>query len=345
MRILIPVIRLSWHGGVRILIDVANRLAASGNDVTFLVSRGRVTTPFRISPGVRVRHIGIHTPWKSLDYFVFLAALPFFLSSRAFVIANFFVTYFPVRLASIVRRTRYLYFVQDIESKYAGAAGALLNRLCDWTYRDQRIVAGNAHLQQRLQIEFGTTCRSIDIGPDDVFYGPRTVLAKEFDVVFFLRKEPWKGLERFERFLATANGLFSCLCVSQDDQLVRSFSHPAVTCRKPANDSELVACLDSARVLLFTSHHEGFALPPLEAMARGLPVVLYRCGGPDLYVADGRNAFYVENESDMCHAVTRLIGDPEIYRQMSAQASMTAARFRMQTAASALLGYAQALSD
>jgi glycosyltransferase involved in cell wall biosynthesis len=38
-------------------------------------------------------------------------------------------------------------------------------------------------------------------------------------------------------------------------------------------DEDLPALYAAARVLIYPSHHEGFGLPPLEAMACGTPVI------------------------------------------------------------------------
>jgi glycosyltransferase involved in cell wall biosynthesis len=281
LRVAIPLINLSWHGGVRVVVQLANFLADRGHDVSLVVSRNRVSSTFPVSSRVRLQHAGIHTRWKNLDYLVFLLVLPFVLPSRAILIANFFVTYYPVRLAAFLRRTRYFYFVQDIEAKYAGARGAILNFACRLTYADEHIIAANVYLKERLRNEYGRPCKHIAIGPGEAFYARPIARDKKYDLIYFLRGEPWKGLDRFTRILEALPETVTCLCVSQDERLLRPDSS-RVHYRKPAGDDELIDCIDAARLLLFTSYVEGFALPPLEAMARGVPPVLFRCGGPDL---------------------------------------------------------------
>jgi len=87
--------------------------------------------------------------------------------------------------------------------------------------------------------------------------------------------------------------------------------------------------MDSARILLLTSYREGFSLPPLEGMARGLPAVLFRCGGPDQYIIDGRNGIYVESEEKAAEAVEELVRDAKIYDLMHREALITADQYRM----------------
>ncbi len=344
MHVTIPIINLSWHGGTRVLVDIANHLAAGGHEVVIVVARQRASTPFALRREVRVRHIGIHTGLKYLDYLAFLMLLPFVVRRGSRLLATFFVTYYPVRLAASLRGMRYAYLVQDIEAKYRGAFSGVLNFVCRLTYRDPRIIAANTHLRERLLAEYGRSSVSIDIGPSEAFFTEPVREAKRYDVIYFLRRESWKGLDRFQRFIALAAGRLTCLCVSQDESLFELVERAGVTCRKPANDSELIRCIDSARVLFLTSYHEGFALPPLECMARGVPAVLYRCGGPDLYVVDGRNSFYVDSEQQALQTTERLIKDPELYARTSGEATSSARAHRMDVAMRELTEHLQRLS-
>src|SRR5690625_7346132 len=53
--------------------------------------------------------------------------------------------------------------------------------------------------------------------------------------------------------------------------------------------------MDRCRIFLLASEHEGFALPPLEAMARGLAVVTFPAGGPSVYVKKDVHAAVVSD--------------------------------------------------
>jgi len=335
----IPMLSARWHGGARVLLQTANYCVSHGCRVTILCPRGHFTSNYELDDRVAVRYIGIHTGWKLLDYVVFLFSVPFALPREATAVANFFVTYFPVRLAALLRRVKYIYFVQDIECKYEGIKGWLLNRTCRSTYADKHIIAANPHLGDRLAREFGRPCDSIQVGPAEIFYRRPVSGTKEYDVIYFLRRESWKGLDRFRKFMAICGSRASVLCVSQDEPLLADMRREGLVCRKPANDEELVDCIDSARVLLYTSYKEGFALPPLEAMARGVPTVMYRCGGPDVYVRDGVNSLYVRDETEAVDAVLRMIENRSLYESLSAEAVSTAAQYRMGAGLERLLAW------
>ena len=57
--------------------------------------------------------------------------------------------------------------------------------------------------------------------------------------------------------------------------------------------SELAAKYRAADVFALPSLQEGLCIAALEAMSCGLPVVSTRCGGPESYICDGQNGFFV----------------------------------------------------
>jgi glycosyltransferase involved in cell wall biosynthesis len=57
---------------------------------------------------------------------------------------------------------------------------------------------------------------------------------------------------------------------------------------------DVIPVYDAADVLLVTSNYESFGLTIVEAMARGVPVVATRCGGPEEIISDGETGFLVD---------------------------------------------------
>jgi alpha-1,3-rhamnosyl/mannosyltransferase len=68
---------------------------------------------------------------------------------------------------------------------------------------------------------------------------------------------------------------------------------------------DLAALYSAAECLVFTSAYEGFGLPPLEAMACGTPVVMFRnsslpeIAGPSVMVRDGDAAAMAAAASEL----------------------------------------------
>jgi len=72
------------------------------------------------------------------------------------------------------------------------------------------------------------------------------------------------------------------------------------------NDKFLASLYSSSDLFLFTSRVEGFGLPPLEAMACGVPVVTTDCKGNRDYAIDGHNCLMHE-PSDLNGLISSVI--------------------------------------
>ncbi|HBT9869694.1 TPA: hypothetical protein MCO02_005521, partial [Klebsiella pneumoniae] len=115
-KVYIPLINLSNHGGVRILIELANYLADNDCDVEIIVPNYDYQSVYKINnSNIKIKKIGPAIKNKKLRYLIFLIILPFKLKSNAFVIANFFPTYFPSIAWSFLKKGKVVYFIQDIE--------------------------------------------------------------------------------------------------------------------------------------------------------------------------------------------------------------------------------------
>lgn len=93
------------------------------------------------------------------------------------------------------------------------------------------------------------------------------------------------------------------------------------------SDSELIATLNKAALLLYTSRLEPFGFAPLEANACGLPVVGVAEGGIRETVQDGVNGFLVDREAEsIACAANRLLQNPALARQMGENAAVNVQR-------------------
>jgi glycosyltransferase involved in cell wall biosynthesis len=93
------------------------------------------------------------------------------------------------------------------------------------------------------------------------------------------------------------------------------------------SDAELVATLNKATLLLYTSRLEPFGFAPLEANACGLPVVGIAEGGIRETVQDGVNGFLADPEAGcIAHAASRLLQNPARARLMGERAAINVQR-------------------
>ncbi len=77
---------------------------------------------------------------------------------------------------------------------------------------------------------------------------------------------------------------------------------------------ELVDALSSARLAVFPSYAEAFAIAPLEAMSTGCPTVYSRRGSGTELIHDGENGLLVDPDdpTEIAEAITRLIKDDRL---------------------------------
>jgi glycosyltransferase involved in cell wall biosynthesis len=107
-------------------------------------------------------------------------------------------------------------------------------------------------------------------------------------------------------------------------------------------DAELVALLCGAVALLYPSLYEGFGLPPLEAMACGIPAVITRCAS--LAEVGGNAAFYVDSDDprQMGGVLSRLVRETALCEDYGQRGRERAAGFTWQRSAAAMDNLLQA---
>lgn len=109
--------------------------------------------------------------------------------------------------------------------------------------------------------------------------------------------------------------------------LLRRLAVPAsrVQVRPNVSDGEKLALLDGASLFVYPSLDEGFGLPPLEAMARGCPVVAASAGSLPEVCADAPVYVDPRDVSGIARALQGVLGDPE-RRQRLVQRGLAHAR-------------------
>jgi glycosyltransferase involved in cell wall biosynthesis len=90
---------------------------------------------------------------------------------------------------------------------------------------------------------------------------------------------------------------------------------------------------NGAEVFVFLSLYEGFGLPPLEAMASGIPVVVSNAGSLPEVVGDAALQVTPTDEEEIEETIHRVIADEELRKDMSARGLRQAARFSWPEAA------------
>lgn len=103
-------------------------------------------------------------------------------------------------------------------------------------------------------------------------------------------------------------------------QQLRDRMSPAVSERvsfvNRVSHEEALRFYENADILVYPSIFESFAIPPVEAMAAGLPVVASRTGGMQETIVDASTGLFVEREdpAGLAAALRRLIESPALRR-------------------------------
>jgi glycosyltransferase involved in cell wall biosynthesis len=105
-------------------------------------------------------------------------------------------------------------------------------------------------------------------------------------------------------------------------------SEPGMRHVESPSDAQVNELFNQATVFVQTSTHEGFSLPPLEAMATGCAVVCTDAHGNRDFCVDGENCLMVAPDRDsVCDALARVLSDPELRERLGRAGEETAQNY------------------
>lgn len=140
---------------------------------------------------------------------------------------------------------------------------------------------------------------------------------KGMDVALTTLQQVWNAGYRFQ-----------VTWISQVQPQVKGISFPINYVIDPSQ-KDLALYYRQADIHLFTSWYEGFGMPPLEAMASGVPVVATRCGGIQAYAQEGFNALLADpgDINLLTLSVIHLLENEKSRRILSINGRQTALQF------------------
>jgi UDP-glucose:(heptosyl)LPS alpha-1,3-glucosyltransferase len=171
----------------------------------------------------------------------------------------------------------------------------------------------------------------------------------ERDFVLLLVGNDWrkKGLPSLLNAVAACPQLpFRVLVVGRDDQapflvqIQQLNLEGRVLFAEPSPD--IMRFYAACDVYVGPSLHDSFALPPLEAMASGLPVITSRNNGGSQIITEGVDGFVLSRPEDsaaLAQLLCRLCGDPELCRNVGENAALTAQSYTWERNASETLAF------
>jgi glycosyltransferase involved in cell wall biosynthesis len=117
------------------------------------------------------------------------------------------------------------------------------------------------------------------------------------------------------------------------DTLQRIAAEPGVRYLGHVDEPTLTALYESASVLAFPSLYEGFGLPLLEAMSRGVPAVVGAAGALPELALGSAIAVEPDDVDAIAGALEQLLSDPELRQKLGEEGKRRAADFTWDRAA------------
>lgn len=204
----------------------------------------------------------------------------------------------------------------------------------------------------------------VSIGVDEAFAIPASPERREavrarygLPGRYFLYAGQWKGYKNVELLLSVMEGLpdlqdAKLVLVGKEDPRVgmremlvrRSLQDRVVLTGFVADEADLIALYQEATLFLFPSRYEGFGLPPLEAMAAGVPVLASdRASIPEVVGSAGL-LLDPDRVLEWQQAIESLCADPARCEQLSALGRARSREFSWdQTAARTIAAYRRVL--
>jgi GT2 family glycosyltransferase len=315
-------------GGHRDIFEHVNRLRERGHEAE-LWSLGKEPDWFELDAPVRTFR----------DYSPLVEALD---RVPAIKIATWWNTGYPVWLAS-VRHGVPVYFVQDIETSYYPTSPTIQAHVLASYRHEFRYMTISSWNRDRLR-EQGLDATLVPPGIDLETFRPLPSTRRREDMLLALgRTNPLKNLPlTIEAWRALGGDRPELVMFGIEPELGSAYG--ATYVNRPS-DEGVNELFNQATVFVQTSTHEGFCLPPLEAMATGAAVVCTDAHGNRDFCVDGVNCLIPEPTAEsVSGAIRRLVEDPALRVRLGEAGRATAAEYSWERRIDELEGFLATLA-
>ncbi|MEO6276828.1 glycosyltransferase [Roseateles sp.] len=192
-----------------------------------------------------------------------------------------FTHYSTLPLALLVPKQNRIFFVQGIEWRFVKnpVVSWLLKRLILASYRSGRIITANQFLTAQMQDAGLTVASEMPIWASSIFK-MHAREHRDIDYAMVLRKGEVKRLDLYRDFLAQAFANKRNVCfITPEDEVAAEFSKFTTNVLLRPSAEQMRDFYARSRCFIHLSDHEGFGLPPLEAMGAGCVPVCRDSGG------------------------------------------------------------------
>lgn len=292
--VLVVVPALSMNGGIREALRLAHDVQAAGHPVRVLSlwrSPQAAQTLQTLCPGpLSVEEL---SPWRPRAWLapvqLPLLAWRFWRRQTQAEAASaplVFTHYATWPLALAVARRRRWFFVQDLEWRFlaSGALSAALKVFMTAMLRRGQVLSANAYLTGALG-GLGLTVHSErPVWADPGFATEPSHAVRDIDLVMVLRRGAHKRPDLSLALIAQVAARWRLAVITPDDDLACSVAAQVTICLLRPDQQAMRALYARSRCFVHLSEHEGFGLPPLEAMGAGCVPLCRDSGGVRCYL-------------------------------------------------------------
>ncbi len=342
MKIVFVLSSLALSGGVRVVIEYANRLTRRGHEIVLLAPGETLVDDFaaEISPGVQILETKIpfasaQTAQEKLRLTIELARLvP---QADAIIATHTPTTAVTFLAALILGKGIPIWLYQDYPGMFENRPFEryLLHHALNWHAGALTISRFSKNELESFGIKksvflVGEGLSRVEL-LKPISAEVRKTIKPPCPTIFYLGDmRPRKGMQDFLQAVEIIHekvpDIFLWIASKQD--CVINTTIPYEFFERP--DDELLARLfGSCDVFVSASWWEGFGLPPLEAMACGAPVVTTDSQGVQEFARDGENCLVVPPRDPvaLAAAISRLVDDEGLTKRLRENGPKTAALF------------------
>jgi len=353
MRISFIVSSLYLSGGVRVIVEYANRLARRGHMISIVTPRDTVDEIVAGELDPQVTVLETARSWSDIRYDLGKVLLAWQLARAVpdgdVVVATQAPTVVAALIAArILRRGCPFWLYQDSFKMYEDRPVEQWLLINTPRFFDKVLVVSQA-CQDEIREHSGSDSIVVGEGISHAdLFRPRSAARSDEgtrQILFLGDMRPRKG---WYDFLAAAHRVYEeipnlrLLIVSKDECQIES-DVPFTFFYRPPRD-KLAELYATCNVFVSASWSEAFGLPPLEAMACGAPVILTDSRGVREFAVDGENCLMVpiQDPDSLADAILRVLTDEKLAKRIASNGLQTASRYSWDDAVDK---FEQALSD